>query len=174
MRVTPRAVTIEEMSVVTASGASNNPQMLPIVYRNALRIGGHTAEVCAALFESNGWTGVWRNGIYAHDHFHSTAHEVLGIVSGSVCIRLGGETGETIQLQAGDVVVVPAGTAHRSEVASPDLLVVGAYPRGQSPDMCAPGAVDRELAAARAAAVPLPLCDPVFGEQGPLLERWRG
>ena len=81
----------------------------------------------------------WRNGIYAHHHYHSTAHEVLGIVAGSVRVRLGGESGKTVELRAGDVVVIPAGVAHKSEGASPDLLVVGAYPGGKSPDMCRPG-----------------------------------
>ena len=77
-------------------------------------------------------------------------------------------------LRAGDVVVVPAGVAHKSEAASPDLVVVGAYPPGQGPDMRTPGAADHEGAVARVAAVPLPQRDPVYGMDGPLLDRWRG
>ena len=86
-----------------------------------------------ALFERNGWGGAWRNGIYAHHHYHSTAHEVLGVASGSVRVRLGGDGGKTVVLRAGDVVVVPAGVAHKSEGTSPDLVVVGAYPQGRGP-----------------------------------------
>jgi uncharacterized protein YjlB len=119
------------------------------------------------------WGGVWRNGIYAHHHYHSTAHEVLGIAAGSVRVRPGGADGKTVELSAGDVVVVPAGVVHKSERGSPDLVVVGAYPRGQSPDMGTPGAPGHENAAARVAAVPLPSCDPVYGVLGRLLERWR-
>jgi len=52
-------------------------------------------------------------------------------------------------------------------------VAVGAYPHGQSPDMCTPGAPDHEHAAARVAAVPLPVRDPVYGASAPLLERWR-
>jgi len=81
--------------------------------------------------------------------------------------------GKTMELHAGDVVVIPAGVAHKNEGASPDLLVVGAYPRGQSPDMCRPGAADHARALPRVAAVPLPAGDPVHGPSGPLLERWR-
>ena len=78
-----------------------------------------------------------------------------------------------LRLRAGDVVVIPAGVAHKNEGKSPDLLVVGAYPRGQSPDMCRPGATDHAWAVPQIAAVPLPAGDPVHGPSGPLLERWR-
>src|SRR5712671_1406595 len=107
-----------------------------------------------------------KRGIYAHHHYHSTAHEVLGVASGSVRVRLGGDGGKTVVLRAEDVVVVPAGVAHKSEGASPDLVVVGAYPPGRGPDMRTPGAPDHERAVARVAAVPLPRCDPVYGMHG--------
>jgi uncharacterized protein YjlB len=99
---------------------------------------------------------------------------VLGVAaSGSVRVRLGGAGGKGAVLQAGDVVVVPAGVAHKSEGASPDLVVVGAYPQGRGPDMRTSDAPDHERAVARVAAVPLPECDPVHGIHGPLLDRWR-
>jgi uncharacterized protein YjlB len=78
-----------------------------------------------------------------------------------------------VELRAGDVVVIPAGVAHKNEGASPDLLVVGAYPGGRSPDMRRPGAQERERALHNIANVALPACDPVYGKSGPLLERWR-
>ncbi len=71
---------------------------------------------------------------------------MLGIVAGSARVRLGGEDGAIVEVRAGDVVVIPAGVAHKSEGASPDLLVVGAYPGGHGPDMCVPGAGERERA----------------------------
>jgi uncharacterized protein YjlB len=151
----------------------NNPRLPLIVYRGALQTGRKAAETCIALFEGNGWGGAWRNGIYVHHHYHSTAHEVLGIATGSVRVRLGGAGGKTVELGAGDVVVVPAGVAHKSERASPDLVVVGAYPHRQRPDMRTPDTRGHDHAAARVAAVPLPVCDPVYGASGPLLERWR-
>ena len=78
-----------------------------------------------------------------------------------------------MELRAGDVVVIPAGVAHKNEGASSDLIVVGAYPRGQSPDMRSPGATDHARALPRIAAVPLPAGDPVHVNSAPLLERWR-
>ena len=72
---------------------------------------------------------------------------------------------------ARDVVVNPAGVTHKNEGASLDLLVVGAYPRGQTPDIGSPGAADHARALPRIAAVPLRASDPVHGNSGPLIER---
>jgi len=71
-------------------------------------------------------------------------------------------------------VVIPAGIAHKREAASSDLLVIGAYPRGQHPDMCRAEAAEHDRALAAIAAVPLPAADPVTGRADPLLECWRG
>jgi len=146
---------------------------LPLVlYRGALEADGDRAAACEAMFARNGWPGAWRNGIYGHHHYHSTAHEVLGIAAGNARVRLGGEGGQTVELRAGDVVVIPAGVAHKRESASPDLLVIGAYPRGQRPDLCRAEADAHDRSLDRIAAVPLPAADPVTGRADPLLECW--
>ena len=173
MAATPGAPKIEGYRFADDGRVPNNPRLPLIVYRGALKTGGDAAASCVALFHRNGWTGAWQNGVYSHHHYHSSAHEVLGIAAGWVRVRLGGESGQTVELRAGDVVVIPAGVAHKNEGKSPDLLVVGAYPRGQSPDMCRPGAADHAWAVPQIAAVPLPTGDPVHGPSGPLLERWR-
>jgi uncharacterized protein YjlB len=167
------AVRIEEHRFTDDGHVPNNSALPLIIYRGALETGPRAAADCEALFAANHWGAAWRNGVYSHHHYHSTAHEVLGIVAGSVRVRLGGEHGATVELRAGDVVVVPAGVAHKNEGASPDLLVVGAYPGGRSPDMRRPGAQERERALHNIANVALPACDPVYGKSGPLLERWR-
>jgi uncharacterized protein YjlB len=151
----------------------NNPALPLLVYRDALETGPHCAEACEALFAANDWSGSWRNGMFARHHYHSTAHEVLGIAAGSVRVRLGGEGGATLELRAGDVVVIPAGVAHKNEGASPDLLVVGAYPAGQRPDMCGPATQEPGQALGNIRAVALPVCDPVYGKTGPLLQHWQ-
>ena len=87
-------------------------------------------------------------------------------------MRLGGDGGTVVDLNAGDAVVIPAGVAHKGEAASRDLLIVGAYPGGRGPDMRVPGG-DREQAAANIAAVSLPAADPVCGRAGPVIERWQ-
>ncbi|HEY8873228.1 MAG TPA: cupin, partial [Stellaceae bacterium] len=78
-----------------------------------------------------------------------------------------------VELAAGDVVVIPAGIAHKREAATGDLLVIGAYPRGQHPDMCRADADSRDRALANIAAVALPEADPVTGRADPLLLCWR-
>jgi uncharacterized protein YjlB len=166
------ALEVEEHRFDDDGRVPNNPRLPLVVYRGALATGSGAAAACEALFAANGWSGGWRDGIYAYHHYHSTAHEVLGIVAGSARVRLGGDAGRVVELHAGDVVVIPAGVAHKSEAASPDLLVVGAYPGGQGPDMRVPGARERERALANIAEVQLPACDPVRGEHGPLLDRW--
>jgi uncharacterized protein YjlB len=167
------AMPIEEHLFTDDGHVPNNPLLPLIVYRAVLETGPRAAAACEALFAGNDWSAAWRNGIYAHHHYHSTAHEVLGITAGSVRVRLGGEGGETVELRAGDVVVIPAGVAHKNEGASPDLMVVGAYPGGKSPDMRRPSAQEREPALRNIAEVAPPACDPVYGQSGPLLERWR-
>src|ERR1700739_1388382 len=82
--------------------------------------------------------------------------------------------GTTVELHAGDVVVIPAGVAHKNECASPDLVVVGAYPGGKHPAMSTPTAQHHERALRTVREVPLPASDPVYGKPGPLIERWRG
>jgi uncharacterized protein YjlB len=154
-------------------GVVPNNRLPLVVYRGALAEGGDRAASCEALFARNGWPNPWRNGIYGHHHYHSTAHEVLGIAAGSARVRLGGENGQSVELRAGDVVVIPAGVAHKREAASADLLVIGAYPRGQRPDIRRAEAGERDEAVAAIAAVPLPAADPVTGGGVPLLEVWR-
>jgi len=151
----------------------NNTRLPLLVYRGVLDTGPSGAAACEALFADNGWSGGWRGGVYPYHHYHTTAHEALGIVAGSAKVRFGGDRGVIVDLRAGDVVVIPAGVAHKGEAASPDLLIVGAYPGGRGPDMQIPGKCDRELALTNIAAVPSPGGDPVCGTSGPLTERWR-
>lgn len=148
-----------------------NRALLPLlVYRGALDLAGDAAASCEDLFERHGWGGGWRNGIFGYDHFHATAHEVLGIVRGTVRVRFGGEGGVEAEVSAGDVVVIPAGVAHRNLGASRDLMVIGAYPGGQHPDRNTGTPDARDLGTV--ARVALPQQDPVYGADGPLRAAW--
>jgi uncharacterized protein YjlB len=131
--------------------------------------GADLARRIEEVFAANGWGGGWRNGIYGFPHYHSSAHEVLGVYRGSARVQLGGERGITVSIVAGDVVVIPAGVAHKNLGASPDFAVVGAYPDGQRPDMRYGRAGERPAADERIASVALPRWDPVHGVGGPLL-----
>jgi uncharacterized protein YjlB len=156
----------------TASDWVPNSARLPVLlYRNAIAdAGAGLAAACEANFGRNGWPAQWRNGIYPFHHYHSTAHEVLGCAEGTVRVLLGGPDGEPIQLAAGDCVLLPAGTGHCRLEASGDLLIVGAYPRGQDWDLRRDALSDEERE--EMARLPFPETDPVMGRAGPLLRLW--
>jgi uncharacterized protein YjlB len=153
----------------------NNPKLPLIHYRSPVRLDGDfdPAAIFEVLFASNGWKDSWRDGIYDFNHFHTQTHEVLGIARGHAKARFGGQRGRTLSLNAGDIIVLPAGTGHRRISASRDLLVVGAYPEnGGDYDEPKPCDVDIEEARAAIKRVPLPASDPVYGREAGVKTLW--
>ena len=77
-----------------------NNRLPLLVYRHVFNLLGSAdgAEVIETRFQANHWSGTWRNGIYAYHHYHSTAHEVLGVFRGSATVQFGGDRGRTQQL----------------------------------------------------------------------------
>jgi uncharacterized protein YjlB len=126
-----------------------------------------------ALFKKNKWTNAWKNGVFPYHHYHSNTHEVLGIVKGEASIKFGGEKGETIQVEEGDVVVIPAGVGHKREQSSSEFLVVGAYPNGRPHDLKTGSPDERPSVLQNIRNVPIPETDPVFGVDGPLRNIWK-
>jgi uncharacterized protein YjlB len=153
----------------------NNPQFPLILYRSPIVPNPNVdpAAVFEALFSNNGWTHSWRDGIYDFLHFHTKTHEVLGIARGKARVQFGGNKGRTLEVKAGDVVILPAGTGHCRKSMSKDLLVVGAYPQGGAYDEPKPSEVDHDKAVASIAKVKAPQKDPVYGNLGPLMRIWR-
>jgi uncharacterized protein YjlB len=155
----------------------NNPALPALVYKSALDLAaGRDPEAAIEhLFAGNGWGyGQWRDGIYPFTHYHSMIHEALGIARGTATVQLGGERGETLEVSAGDVVVLPAGTGHKRLSGSAGLLVIGAYPPQGTYNLCrGDNPADRERALKTIADVPDPASDPVHGESGPLVKLWR-
>jgi len=123
------------------------------------------AETFRGRFKSAGWKGIWTDTIYDYTHFHSNAHEVLGIAEGRVTLRLGGEEGSLLRLKAGDMLVLPAGVGHRRVGGDDGLKVIGAYPRGQSH-------YDMKKHGGAVPPVRLPSADPFYGADGPLIKAW--
>jgi len=153
----------------------NNPVLPLLVYRHVVSIGASVdaARRFETMFAANGWADGWRNGIYSFLHFHTSTHEVLGIAAGQAIVKFGGGKGRALQVEAGDVVALPAGVGHQRLQGTQDLLVVGAYPRNGRFDQKRPGEVDAATALREVAKVPLPEKDPVHGVDGPLRMLWR-
>ena len=123
------------------------------------------------LFESHNWSNSWDDGIFEYHHYHSITHEVLGIYSGETTVQLGGEHGEKIKIQKGDVLVIPAGVAHKNLGKENDIGCVGAYPDGRDYDMNYGKPGERPGTDHNIHHVPLPKTDPVYGEGG-LMHIW--
>ena len=151
----------------------NNPDLPLLVYRGALGELERSPSRCRERLAGNGWGGAWVNGVFSYHHYHSTSHEVLCVVGGSASIAFGGPGGEVVEVEAGDVVVIPAGVGHKNEGSSSDFSVLGAYPRGQeSYDLRTGREGERLEVLENIRGVPLPDADPLHGAQGPLVERW--
>ena len=146
----------------------NSPLPL-LVHRGALPPDPDAME---RAFAARGWSNAWRDGVFSYHHFHSTAHEVLGIARGEETILLGGPSEREVTVRAGDVVVIQAGGAHRNVGQSGDLLVVDAYPDRTDYDTRRGDPAKYEAAKQATAAVPIPTCDPVLGRNGGLRLLW--
>lgn len=163
----------ETLHFLDDGAVPNNP--LPfLVYRSVIKLDGRfdPASVFEVLFAHNSWGRSWRNGIYDYVHYHSQIHEVLGIARGQGRVRFGGDRGVELDVAAGDVAVLPAGTGHQRLTASADLLVVGAYPPEGTYDECRGKPDEHAHALKTIPRVPLPGTDPLFGPGGPLRELW--
>ncbi len=153
----------------------NNPTLPFVVLPNAIDLAGtpDPEEVIEATFRANGWGQMWRNGIYPYVHYHSMIHEGLGIARGRAKVRFGGNEGKELDISAGDVAILPAGTGHQCLWASHDLVVIGAYPKTGQYDLCRGSRAEHAKAVTTIPHVPLPDSDPVYGKDGPLMRLWR-
>lgn len=154
-------------------GTYPNSKLPLLFYDEAVRRADAGPEAMEVLFAANGWPPAWRASVFTYHHYHSTAHETLGVAQGSARLLLGGPEGREFDVEPGDVIVIPAGVAHRRLDSSGDFLVVGCYPPGQSWDLLRGEAGDRPTADRNIGVVPLPATDPVGGADGPLISRWR-
>ena len=137
-----------------------------MIHRGAIPGGG--AEAVKATFRQNGWLNNWEYpGIYTYGHFHSTTHECLGCAVGWMEFRLSVEGWTEVRLEAGDVIVMPAGISHQMIGHSDDILMVGGYPEGRDWDNMQEALIDDGAfysAAKRIMTLPIPAKDPVSGQ----------
>jgi uncharacterized protein YjlB len=164
----PLAIVFEDDGLVP-----NN--ILPfLVYQGAVKLDPkHPEETVENLFDGNGWGGLWRNGVYDYLHYHATVHEVLGVARGHARVRFGGDRGEVLEISAGDVAILPAGTGHQLVSASADFCVVGGYPPGAKMQITRATPDSHARALTTIPKVELPPSDPVTGKDGALMRLWR-
>lgn len=148
----------------------NNRELPVIVYEGIFQENPDNIEL---TFNRHQWTNSWVNGIFDYHHYHTNTHEVLGVKAGQATVLIGGEKGEQLELHTGDVIVLPAGTGHKRLKSSADFSVVGAYPEGKSPNLKKRSSGKEASLLDEINRIGVPETDPVFGEGGPLLEKWK-
>lgn len=156
------------------NGIPNNPRHPAVLARNALG-GAHDDMAVRGLMEVNGWTGTWTWRVFDFHHFHPEAFEALAVASGTAVLMLGGRQGEEIEVEAGDVAILPPGFGHKQLSGSADFRICGAYPPGQedySVIRAEQGFDDARLREIE--QVPVPESDPVWGKDGPMLTKLTG
>ncbi|KAL4767068.1 hypothetical protein BDW60DRAFT_227067 [Aspergillus nidulans var. acristatus] len=156
-----------------------NSQLPVLHYRNVLP--SHPSEETVTQFlTANQWEkrGTW--GHITIRHFHPNSHECYGIFRGSSKLLLGAGAGDRaggfeLSVQAGDVIVLPAGIAHSCVESSEDYQYIGVYPQrcprwrnemGNRP-------IDLRSLREETERVAIPEADPVYGAGGPLLALWK-
>ena len=174
MRIAARRIAPKTFRFADDGLIPNNPELPLVLYRGGIDLTGSPdpEQVIEDTFAANGWGNMWRNGIYPYVHYHSMIHEALGIARGRAIVRFGGDGGEEVEIAAGDVVILPAGTGHQRIGRAEELVVIGAYPRSGQYDLCRGSRREHDKALAAIAQVPRPVTDPVYGDDGPLVTLW--
>jgi len=154
-------------------GIIPNSKLPLVVYKNAFsQRGSAGAFWLEDRFETNHWSNSWRNGVFSYHHYHSISHEVLGIYEGSATLLLGGENGKPLEVQAGDILIIPAGVGHKNLNSSKEFSVVGAYPNGMNYNVLTGKPDERPRADENIAKVPIPDSDPLLGKNDGLIIIW--
>lgn len=132
-------ISVKAYNLPPTASIPNNPYPLLHYTGNDLSsLVGKPAEYYD-LFSGNDWQVQWiyRYGPTQRSHYHSGAHECMAVLSGTATIRFGvadtsldmtentsGNAREAggieIEAKAGDVFVLPAGTAHKTYNTKPE------------------------------------------------------
>lgn len=172
MQAANAAPAVQTLMLQRNGGIPNNPKLPVLIYPGALAVsGGDPAALFESTFKANGWPPQWRYGVFTYHHYHTHGHEVLGVYAGHAKLMLGGPNGHVLEVKAGDVLLLPAGTGHCNLGSSDDFRVVGAYPPGQEGDINRDPPTEAQLASI--AALPYPHRDPVLGGKGGVVEYWK-
>jgi len=168
-----QTVNIEQIALQD-DGVFPNSRLPALLYKGVLDIPLlFPATHVKHLFEKHGWSNSWDAGIFEYHHYHSISHEVLGIYKGHTKIQLGGPNGTVLFIEKGDVLVIPAGIAHKNLGPENSVGVIGAYPGGRDYDMNYGKPGERPRTDANIKKVPMPASDPVFGRDKGLFNTWK-
>ena len=161
---TAREVAMDTLLINKPDGGVPNNALPVLIYHRVIPPDtSDNAEYLEHLFRTNGWPPQWRYPVYSFTHFHSNTHEVLGVYAGSAKLQLGGEHGKIIEVNVGDVLLLPAGIGHKQISADEDFMLVGAYPPDMKADLCHDELPQLAARTKAVNAVPLPATDPVTG-----------
>lgn len=150
---------------VPDNGIFPNSRYPVLIYKKAVAIPFlFPARAIKHLFRENGWTNNWVAGIFDFNHYHSNTHEAIGVIRGKTMLQLGGDNGVRLQIEAGDIIIIPAGVAHKNLGRAKDIECVGGYPGGVSYDMNFGHDGERPGTDKNIAAVPIPGSDPLTGK----------
>jgi uncharacterized protein YjlB len=163
-----------ETYIVKDNGTFPNSPLPIVVYRQAIELPYFfAAKKMEELLAGNGWTNNWTQGIYTYHHYHSITHEALGIVKGKTNLLLGGENGLWLTVAAGDIIIIPAGVAHKNLGKEDDITCVGGYPEGREFDIHCGLPGERPQTDRNIAQVPIPDTDPLLGKGMGIVEIWK-
>ncbi|PSK34304.1 hypothetical protein B9Z65_8630 [Elsinoe australis] len=169
-----------EIHYVSPTTHVRNSRLPVLVYRNVLPRPHHQPSARAAL-EKNDWI---QGGVFKHyptHHYHTVTHECYAVFKGKTRYLVGkgplddAAKGIEFDLEAGDLVIQPAGVAHCNLESSDDFEYIGVYPQG-SPhwdnNWCRVDAEETHEKSLTAEQIPIPSTDPVYGTNGPLVDIW--
>jgi uncharacterized protein YjlB len=131
------------------------------------------AKTVEALFDKNNWGNFQKSGVFKYHHYHSNTHEVMAVIKGETELVLGGDGGTHVKIRKGDVLIIPAGVAHKNLGDQNQLTCILAYPDGKSYDMKYGESGERPKADQSIRSVPVPENDPVFGADGVMFNNWK-
>lgn len=159
--------------ILKDDGQFPNSSLFLLIYKDAITLPGKDdSSIFKEIFKSNNWSNSWLNGIFDYHHYHSITHEVLGVYEGTANVQFGGPQGVSEDITKGDVIIIPAGVAHKCNSASEDFKCIGAYPEGMDYDIKKGEPSDRPKADENINNVKLPDTDPMYGLDGLLILNW--
>ncbi|KAM0185248.1 hypothetical protein ACHAPA_012276 [Fusarium lateritium] len=136
------APTVRQYHLYPTEYIPNSPRPL-LHYKNVLSLKPGKTHCDAGevwdMFTKNEWNVAWifRYSDTQLSHFHSEAHECMAVLSGTASIRFGvadlsedlqqntygsawESGGITLEAEAGDVFIIPAGIAHKTHNTKPE------------------------------------------------------